>query len=138
MDDNDKKARRPADTHTMALTLPLVTKFTSWKHPLPGAAPLETSGSPIFYGMKYSPHLSPLSPKNFHGLANYLLGLPPLEEASYLMNCFTSHLSCLRRLSVPHIPAESAPSITPWRPPVQSCFMRRPVPAQSPWLMPFL
>ena len=138
MDVNDKKARRPADTHTMALTLPLVTKFTSGKHPLPGAAPLENSGSPIFYGMKYSPRLSSLSPKNFHGLANYLPGSPPLVEASYLMNCFTSHLLCLRRRSVLHIPAESAPSIAPWRPPMQSCFMRRPVPAQSPRLMPFL
>lgn len=117
MDDNDKKAGRPADTHTMALTLPLVTKFTSWKHPVPGAAPLETSGSATFYRMKYSPCLSPLSPKNFQGLANCLPGSPPLVEVSYLTNYLTSHLFCLRRLSVPHIPAESATSITPRWPP---------------------
>ena len=88
--------------------------------------------------MKYSPRLSPLSPKNFHGLANCLPGSPPRVEVSYLMNYLTSHLSCLRRLSVPHIPAESATSITPQWPPVPSCFIQQLIPAQSPRLMPSL
>lgn len=79
--------------------------------------PRKLQGVPPSYRMKYSPCLSPLSPKNFQGLANCLPGSPPLVEVSYLMNYLTSHLSCLRRLSVSHIPAESATSITPRWPP---------------------